>query len=145
MPATKLIRWSLNAASDNFGIAFKTLTVRIKSEGIEPGEDNKFSTMDICRAVYGDLKGDLMRAQTRAQNEAADMTAVKKSNLLRDNIPADLVERVWSSVLIELRQRISYAEIPDKVKHDLSRDLMSIPVEEYFKDSKPVDIEEGDE
>lgn len=132
----KTVRWTLHAAASDWDIDDKTLEKNIKSSGVIAGEDGKFSTLDICKAVYGDLKGDHIRAMTRNQNESADMQAVKKANLLRENIPAHLVVSVWSSMMIELRQKILYAEIPDKAKQDILKDLMAIPVEDYFKEAK---------
>lgn len=137
------IQWTKELAASEFDINPRTLTDRLRQDGINPDENGFFTTKQICAAVYGDIRGELIRAQTRNQNEAADMTAIRKSNLLRENIPAELVERVWSSTLIELRQRISYAEIPDKVKQELSRDLMACPTADYFKNSKPADEDES--
>jgi hypothetical protein len=132
-----IIRWTIYAASMNFDVDAKTLTKQMQVAGVLPGEDGKFSTMDICRSIFGDLKGDLVRAQTRDTNKAADIKAVNLANLLRQNIPSEIVEKAWSSVIIDMRQKILYAEIPDKIKQDILKDLMAMPIDEYFKDAKP--------
>lgn len=139
------VRWSIHSAASEFDLDDKTLAKQIKSSGVIPAADGMFSTLDICKAVFGDLKGDLIRAQTRNQNEMAGMQAVKKANLLRENIPSALVEKVWSNVIIELRQKILYAEIPNKVKEDILKDLQSTPIDDYFRNTTQVSEEDSDE
>ena len=65
---TKAVRWNVEQASGDFEIDRKTLGKRIRSAGIEPGEDGKYSTTQICAAVFGDLRGE----QTRLAKENAD-------------------------------------------------------------------------
>ena len=139
---SKPIRWTLFAAAQEFNLDRKTLDKQLRAAGITAGDDYCFSTGDICRAVFGDLKGDLMRAQTRQANESADLTAVKKANLQRENIPAALVQRVWSAALVDIRQKVSYSGLTDHEKAELLHDLQGLDVEKYFTDAKAADEEE---
>lgn len=139
------VRWRLHMAAVEFGVDDKTLEKAIKVAGLVPGEDGCFSTRDICVAIFGDLKGDLIRAQTRDANESADIKAIKKANLLRENIPAALVEKVWSAAISELRQRVLYSALADDAKADILHDLKAIPVEEYFATAAADKDEGGDE
>lgn len=132
-------------AAREFDFDPKTLAKSVRVAGIVPGEDGKFSTMDMVRAVFGDDEREFLRARTRDTNEAADIKAIKKANLLRENIPADLVEKVWSDAVIDLRQKVLYAEIPDALKQDILRDLQNIPAETYFKTSAPSADEDEDD
>lgn len=138
------IRWTRFQAAQEFGLDAKTLEKQMKQAGIVPGTDGKFSTMDICTAIFGSLKGDLIRAQTRQATEQAELTAVKKKNLLRENIPAALVERTWAGMIKDFIDQITWADIPDAAKQKLRHGLAAIPVDEYFTDAKLVD-EDTDE
>lgn len=140
----KPARWTISMASKDFDVDPKTLSKYLHSAGIVAGSDGMFSTMEICHARFGDIDASLKRATTADKEAATRLKGIEERKALREFLPADLVERVWSGVLLDLRQKISQAEISDRVKHELSRDLMAIPIEEYFKDSKPSD-EESDE
>jgi hypothetical protein len=139
----KLIRWTLHAASMDFDLDDKTLSKNIRTSGVSPGEDGCFSTADICKAVFGDLRGDLIRAQTRDADASAKIREVKLACLQHENIPAASVERVLAGVMIELRQKIQYAPLPDPLKQEILRDLQTIPIEQYFTNAN-ASIEEPD-
>jgi hypothetical protein len=131
MKAT-LIRLTLERGASEFGLNRKTLASRIRIAGELPGEDGKFSIAQLARAIYSNYEAE----RTRLISEQADTARIKKNNLLRQNIPAELVERVVAGMMIELRQKILYAEIPAKVKTDLLRDLQAVPLDQYFLDAK---------
>lgn len=119
----KTVRWSLNSASVNFEIDRKTLTKQIAAAGVVPGEDGEFSTMDICRAVFGDLKGDLIRAQTRAHNELADERALNNAKLRGDLIERSRVEALVGKVLIAIRATVLTSPLDRDTKDDILREL----------------------
>ncbi len=45
-------------AASEFDIHAATLAKRIKTAGIEPGTDGKWSTVQICAAVFGDMESE---------------------------------------------------------------------------------------
>lgn len=128
MAKYQAIRWTLIRAASEFGVDRKTMTDRLKSAGIEAGKDDCFSTADICRAIFSDLEAEKIR-DTRA---AAKLKEIAIEDKLRNSIPVALVEKVWSATIIDLRQKILYAEIPDQTKQEILKDLQAIPIDEYF-------------
>ena len=128
MKTFKAIRWTLAKASAELKIHSHTLSKRLKSGSIEPGEDGLFGTMDICRAVYGDMEGEKLRDKRLD----ADLKEIEKHQALREWIPAALVDRVWSSLAAEIVQKISALEIPPEKKQELAESLQAIPIDEYF-------------
>lgn len=139
----KQTHWTIESAANEFGRNRDTLIRALKENGIEPCfTDKTFSTMQICRALFpaGDKKD---AEQTRLITEQADTVAIKKAKLLKELVPIVDVERIWSGVMLELRNKISYAKIPDAVKSELSRDLQAVSVEEYFKEAKEETTEEN--
>lgn len=139
---TKIVRFSLHQAAQEWQLDDKTLASRFKAASIVP-DDKGYSVAQINRAVFGDLEGDRIRAQTKQAEAAAELTAVKTANLRRENIPAFLVEKVLADLMIELRQKITYATMPDKDKQDILKDLQAIPVEQFF--TAKAEDEEDDE
>src|SRR5882724_9272588 len=68
---TKLIRWTLNAAAIEFGCSVKTLAGQIKEYGILCGDDDKWSTSQICQAIFDSS----YEQRTRLVREQADFKA----------------------------------------------------------------------
>lgn len=122
------VRWTLRAASHDFDIHRETLTKRLALQGIVCGEDECFSTADICKAIYGDLDGEklLLTREQRIKAERENATAAKQL------IPADVVERVWSSTIIEFRQRVLGSGIDGQLKKELLEILTETTRDEYF-------------
>lgn len=75
----KQIRWNVAQAAQEFGINPKTLSMRIKREGIEPARDKCFSTAQICSAVFGDIDGEklLLTRQQRIKLEIENAETTK--------------------------------------------------------------------
>lgn len=119
----KTVRWSLNSAATNFEIDRKTLTKQIAAAGVIPGEDGEFSTADICRAVFGDLKGDCIRAQTRAHNELADERALNNAAMRGELIERSRVDALVSKVLIAIRATVLGSALERESKDDILREL----------------------
>lgn len=134
-------RWDGKRAQTEFDIDADTLSKRVKANGIMAGEDGKFSTMQICAAIYGDLESE----RTRLTKEQANIASLKKDEMLRRLIPAELVERVWMSVLSDLRTKITNTELPDRVKKEILTDLQNLPIEEYFTDDSQTNQEKEEE
>ena len=128
MKTIKQIKLSLEQGASEFGIARRTLTTRIRAAGIVPDGNGRFSIAQLARAIFTD--GQRERAElTREQTAIA---RIKKDNLLRKNIPADLVEMVWFRLVKDFRDRVQCSPIPVKVQNDLLAELAAIPIDEYF-------------
>lgn len=132
------IRWTIGAASAEFGLDPKTLSGRMKVAGTVAGSDGLFSTSDIAAAIYGDYESE----KTRLTKEQADVVALKKAEMQRELLPANLVEKVWFAALSDLRQKISFLEIPDLKKQEILADLQAIPINDYFTAANPSNEED---
>src|SRR5215469_7384821 len=101
-PHSKGHRWTIEAAAGDFLIDSRTLRNRIRSLGLEPGKDNKFSTQDICKSVFGDYNGERLR---KLRTEAALLEielGVQEGRL----IPSDRVYRVLEDVFVSVKMKI---------------------------------------
>lgn len=132
MKPAPLIRWSIKKISEEFGEAAATITKKIKCSGISPGDDGRYSTMDVKKALIDPLSEKLKLAHIEDTQRAAAMKKVKTENLLKENVPLSLVEKVWSDFVVDLRQKIQSSSLPPKERADILGDLQTIPVENYF-------------
>jgi hypothetical protein len=122
------IRWSLTLAAAEFSIDRRSLQRCIAVAGLEPGNDGKFSTQQICTAVFGSLESE----KTRLTKAQADCAEIKRETLLKRFFPRDAVERLWNGTLILLRNKVADAEIPEALKLELLKDLKDINADEYI-------------
>ncbi len=137
---TPEIRWTVNAASRAWATNVKTVAQGLRLNDIQPGSDGKYSTLQIDKALHGDFEAE----KTRDTKASADIREVRLANLRRENIPADMVERVVNNFVAELRQKITYlTELSDARKAELLKDMMAIPTDEYFREAGPEDKTEG--
>lgn len=132
MPRTlKPIRWTVDQAASEFGLDRKTLAKRMKSTGVVPGKDSKFSTADICRAVFTD--GEAARAALAvSQKEHYDLKNGKLSDRFAD---AELFQQISDGMVLILRQKISEAPIPEETKISILKEIQNIDVDEVVKEN----------
>jgi hypothetical protein len=131
MKTANKIRLSLEQGASEFGITRRTLTSRLRTSGILPGDDEKFAIAQLAKAIYGDTE----RERAALLREQTEIARIKKENLMRQNIPADLVETVWRATIQALKDRIMAAQIPLNVRNDLCRDLAVAGLDAYFAES----------
>jgi hypothetical protein len=130
MKKLQSIRWTIDSASAEFSRHASVISKNLKRLGIAPGADGKFSTKEICSAVFGDLDAErLKRAQK--ENRLLDMEIHQGERAL---IPAEFVQRTWLEIATALRQGILFnADIPETAKHEILNALPEIPkLDEYF-------------
>ncbi len=90
---SKETRWTIEHAATEFGIDRRTLAKRLRSGSIESGKDGKYSTLDICKAVFGDdPRNEVAREQARNFR-------LKNDALARERIPIGDIDAVWDPVL----------------------------------------------
>jgi hypothetical protein len=135
------VRWSIEHASYEFGITGRTLSKRIKTAGIVPGKDGKFSTLEICQAIYSDLKA----AELEYKTEMAGYKRLQKLQLAKKLCVLDTAMNVWRAALEQIRQRVQNWNISDNMKKEMLHELQEIPVQDYFPETAPTpEVEEED-
>ena len=134
--------WRIEPASREFGCDGETLSKALKRASIEPAfKDGAFSTSQIVAALFGDYDAQ----RTRKITAEADLLEMEKRQTVRDWIPAELVESMWGKIITELRQKITFLEVPDEKKKEILEDLQSIPVDDYFSSAKSNDLGDSQE
>ena len=92
--AIATLRWTVERAASEFQIDRKTLTKRIRAGDILPGADGKFSTEQICAAVFGDYR----REQLREMRARADKLEIETQSMREERIPIEDVLTVNNEV-----------------------------------------------
>jgi len=95
--------------------------------------------------LFGDQDVELVRARIKDTNASAFMKEMKTDNLLRNNIPALMVEKVWADYIRDLKEKIQQSSLSLGERNELLKDLGSIPVNKYFEDLKNEEVESEDE
>lgn len=113
------LRWTIIEAASEFPIAHNTLADRLRKGGIEPGSDGKWSTAQICSAIFGDLRGE----QTRLAKENADARALENEKTRGRLLEAEDVYRHYEGVFVTFRQKTLASSMTDEEKDEFLNDL----------------------
>lgn len=134
----KPVRWTLDSAGSEFGCDSKTLGARMKRAGIGPGKDGKFSTREVCAAVFGDIDSEVLRVK----KHQANLLELEEQEKRRESVSVARVEEVWGAVFVALRQAIWNCDAPEVSRRRWLGEIQSINREDYFKTAKPVELED---
>ena len=125
-PRHEPIRWTAEKAASEFGINPRTLTKNLRQASIEVGKDGKFSTAQICAAVFGDRESE----ELRKVREEADKVAIHNAKERGALVEAEAVFRTFHGVFISMRQTILGSELSDREKDELLNNLRALSYEE---------------
>jgi hypothetical protein len=117
------IRWTVELAASEFQIDRRTLAKRIRAGDIRPGTDGKFSTEQVCAAVFGDYR----REQLREMRERADKLELENQVTRRERIPLDVVMAVNTEVEQAIAGIIKASKLPIAAVNEIFDQLRDIP------------------
>ena len=121
------------------------ITKRLREKNLLPGEDGKYSTQQLVSAIFGDDEAQFLKAKIKDTKAGAFLKEVKTDNLLRNNIPASMVEKVWCDYIRDVTEKIKQSSLPLNERNDLLADLGTIPIDKYFENLKFEDEETKDD
>jgi len=132
--ATKFqpIRWTIAQASAEFDKHRDTLAKALKRLGILPGTDGAFSTLEIVRACCGDDYIEKVGG-LRKDNELKDLEIAR---LKHEMLPTEEVLRVWSGVIVAIRQVVKGSNLSDTEKHECLRQIRELKVQDFGKEKQ---------
>lgn len=102
---------------------------------------------------FATIKGLLRYFREQAEKSREDIEVARKEKLDKENIllqlkideaerrlvPLAAVETAWEFIIVELRQGIQSAPMPEHEKRTLLDRLQKIPIDDYFRKSNPAD------
>lgn len=109
------IRLSKNKAVEEFGIDSKTLTKRLRQYDVRPGKDNKFSILQICSAVFGDIDAEKLRLVREQADGQALKNAESRMSLVSAAEMKMTIER-HVAPMVQIIQAAANLEHEDKAK-----------------------------
>lgn len=119
----QVIRWSVDRAAAEFGIDRRPLERRLVEVGAKGGVDKKFSTAEICAAVFGDLKAEKLRAAKEDADRKWLANEKEKGNLIEKGF---MVKKMMD-VFVVVRQKImSFPNLLDEEKNQLLNEIRSL-------------------
>lgn len=117
------IRWTVELAASEFQIDRRTLAKRIRGADIRPGTDGKFSTEQICAAVFGDYR----REQLREMKERADKLELENQCTRRERIPLQIVSDTEDQVFKAIAGIIKASGLPVDAVNEIFAQFRDIP------------------
>lgn len=153
----KSIRWSLSQAGTEFNLSASTVSKRVKAAGILPGEDGKFSTVDIHKAIcdqeehrkeYEKLRAGLIAAKTeRARIESDIMTGklvdTKAFHAHSRELHIELREVILKSSLSEADQDSILALLAEIYQREKTPEQIAERTAELEKKGNPIEYFRG--
>lgn len=125
----KVIRWTIPEAASEFDIHAATLAKRIKVASIEPGPDGKWSTAQVCAAVFGDMDSEKLREV----RHKANLLELEEKEKRRQLVPIEDVGRAWDSFVIALRQAIWNFDAQEADRRRWLAELRDLKPEDYLR------------
>lgn len=116
------VRWTVQSAASEFGINPRTVASRLKVAGIVSGQDGLFSTVDIHRAICGDIDRERLRETREKANKLELENAVSRGELMDLQ---DLARR-YEPIYAQIRQTIIASTLSDNDKDALLTALANL-------------------
>lgn len=119
------VRWNLERAAAEFGTTRKTLSNRLL--GTKPDTDGRFSTKEICGAIYGDLEKAKIRLAEATAGRAELRLAKEKGAV----VAIEDVAKAWGNITASVRLRIAETTLSEDEKVVILADLRDLSLRDY--------------
>ena len=124
------LRWSVTRAAKEFACDFKTMVKRLTAAAIVPGDDGRYSTQQIARALYLD-GGDIDAEKLRKVRLECDLLQRKLDEADGRLLDADAVLRCWSQAVLNVRGAVLALPLPEANRHAILDAITEIPLSAY--------------
>ena len=131
------IRWSITTAAAEFGVARDTMRTALRQAGQTAAEDERYTTKQICAALFGDLKAE-RTGLTRAQREHWELENKQAAGILINVDDAILAVHQFT---FAIRQKILLSGLTEHEKNNLLLELQRIGEMDFNKIGED-DVEE---
>jgi hypothetical protein len=122
--AAAALRWSIERAGIEFGLASQTLRKSLAKSSAAPDANGLFSTQQIVAALYGALHQE----KVRTQKELADRYALENQITRAEVLNRAEVERVCAAIADAVRTRIMSSHLDRHEKEDILNDIAALPI-----------------
>jgi DNA-binding protein Fis len=123
------MRWTVQKASVEFGLHRETLAKYLRREGIQPGADGKFSTQEIVKGVYGDLRTE----QTRETRLRADKIEMENAEKRRELLSAQSVVELLEGSFLAIKSKITSSHLSEAEQNAILLDLVGLRENDVYE------------
>ena len=116
------LRWTVEAAALEFVVDRASLASKLRQAEIAPGKDGKFSTAQICTAIYSDLK----LSRTRMVEAQAAREEVRLARERCEVVDVTAARQYFSNVFFAIRRIILTSALPKESQDAIIKELAEI-------------------
>ena len=124
LPQNETLRWNIDVAGREFGLASATLRKALNKSGAIPDADGLYSTRQLIGAVFGAIDLEKLRTQEQITRKYQLDNAIVEASVVNKVA----VMKVLAQVADSMVHRITASSLQRHKQEDLLRDLSSIPV-----------------
>ena len=121
----QLHRWTIDAASQEFGCDSESLSKSLKRSGAEPASDRTFKTLQIVRALFGDYESN----RVRKISTEADLLEITLAKTRGELVETDLVFRHTENIFNLTRSGILNSGLLPAERDDLILTLQKLVIQ----------------
>jgi hypothetical protein len=121
---TVALRWSIERAGIEFGLASTTLRKSLAKNSALPDENGLYSTGQVVAALFGGLHFEKLRTQ-RARTRKLELENAITTGTVLDR--AELMKG-FAAIADAISSRIMASELSRMAKEDILRDIATIPL-----------------
>ncbi|SRR5258708_39246444 len=117
-PSKKLLRWSMVDILREFGHEVRadgTLRKKLRAERQFPGSDGKYSTEQVCAAIYSEAT----RERLRGTKERADNWSLRNAIMRSESLPKAAVIDALSKTFDVIAQLVQSSALTSQEKKDV--------------------------
>ena len=133
----RLIKWSITRACAEFGTTYQTLVKRLNERAEQADVNDKYTTRQICSALYGDIQEERLR-KTKEEADQLGLENAKKRGLL---IPVADAAELNRRVAFAIRQKIVASSLPPDRVNAILLDIQRLAEVDFTKEGA---VDEGD-
>ena len=124
LPQHEALRWNLRKASVELGTTSDTLKKRLNQISASPDSDGLFSTLQLVRALFGELHQEKIRTQSALAQKLELENAVTTGSFVNRSELMKTLAQIADAMV----HRIMVSELPREAKEDLLKNLSGIPL-----------------
>src|SRR5581483_5489393 len=119
------VRWSVWSAAMEFGVTMNKVARGLKSLGIAPGKDGKYTTKQVASAIFGcdGLEQKAKEARWRGQIAEAELKQLRRDELKGSLVAVDLVKKRFADFAVTLMQKMRNSSLKDSEKKQFAAEL----------------------
>jgi hypothetical protein len=125
VPQLEALKWNVEKAATEFGVARNTLKKILNQNFIRPDTDGLYTTRQLCEGLFGSMHAERLATQKQITERITLENRITRGQVVNR---AELM-RVLSAIADAVKSRImSDAAMSRTAKEDILKDISSIPI-----------------